>query len=515
MCCSCENINVQHFDNSIDKNELPIVYIDSDDIGVNLNRATMKIEDNNTPNWQLYNGNIEIRLRGHSTAFRDKHPYKIKLEIEADLFGMGRNKHWVLLANDLDHTQIRNKITFDLARDIGMDNASESKLVSLILNGEYQGVYLLAEQIRVDRTRVNIYDWKDTFSYIAENEIVVKHLKDINTRVPQTGGFIIEGNSDNFKGYLSNNEYNENVTNVQDKMTNKLFTDWYMPLQFNTPDNVYPDTELYQYAYNYIQSFEYSLHSPDYIYHSNEKHYMPTNMKCSVDEEGRINWTYDLKVSNYNNNQFDGYKYSDFFDLDSLVNYFLINEISMNWDGMINSIFLYKDINDKAYMGPVWDYDLAYNNIRPNGSDIVFDTWKNLDNRFFQEEDQTFYVVTQWYVQLCKNKEFLNAVYEKYWLVRDTAIQDMIDSINTYREEIGEDCKKNDELWGYRYTMDEHNPNFNFDNTFPDYTSLEYEDSFDFLYQFLVNRINWMDKQMETKENFYDSIFKTIEQNNL
>jgi hypothetical protein len=53
---------------------------------------------------------------------------------------MGKNKHWVLLANDIDHTLIRNKITLDFAGAIGMKFASESELVSVFLNGNYQPI---------------------------------------------------------------------------------------------------------------------------------------------------------------------------------------------------------------------------------------------------------------------------------------------------------------------------------------------------------------------------------------
>lgn len=42
-----------------------------------------------------------IRGRGNSTWICDKKPYKIKLSKKADLFGMGKNKHWVLLAEPL------------------------------------------------------------------------------------------------------------------------------------------------------------------------------------------------------------------------------------------------------------------------------------------------------------------------------------------------------------------------------------------------------------------------------
>lgn len=520
ICCSCQrDDDVLHNDKfEIDENSnLPIIYIESGEINSTLSSASMKIVDtsNNIPEGQLYNGYIEIRLRGNTTALRDKHPYKIKLKNKTDLFGMGSSKHWVLLANDLDHTQIRNKLSFNLARDLGMDYTPESRFVSLVLNGKYQGVYELVEHIRVEPERVNIYDWKDVFSTEIDNNTIIYHKKDVVTNVPQTGGFLLEGNYYYYEDFLEDGEYIDWKIDDQDKMISNIFTDWHMPFKFNTPEYVYPDTDLYQYTYNYIQSFEYSLHSPDFIYHADANHYVPTNIELTKGDEGEVYWSYDLKESSYHDNQFDGYKYNDFFDMDSLVNYFLVNEITMDRDCMSNSIFLYKDIGGKAFMGPVWDFDIAFNTVKPNKGDYIVDTWRNLDTRFFKDDKRIFYRATQWYVQLCKNTEFLDAVYDKYWEVRDTAIQNMIDSVNTYRDELSYDCKKNDELWGYRYSMKQEDPDFDYNNFYLDYASLGYEEAYDFLYKFVTERIAWMDEQMSSREQFYDSIAKTLEHNKL
>ena len=515
ICCGCSQDKTTSLNNNyeIDVNSnLPVIYIESNKIKTEPSLAKMVIYNpiGNELGNQLFSGDIEIKIRGNLTSYRAKRPYKIKLANKANLFGMGKSKHWVLLANDLDHTQIRNHITLDFARSIGMKNTSQSKLVTLILNGEYQGVYELAEHVGVGSSRVDIYDWQDTFSSIDGKNIIVKHLEDVKTRVPQTGGFLLEGDYYNLEGYIEGNEYDEEVIKDKEKMISNIFTDWYMPFKFNSPEYVYPDTKLYQYTYNYIQSFEYALHSPDFTYHANDEHYKPINMSSYVDDDKRVHWNYDLKESNYHNDQFDGYKYTDFFDLDSLVNYFLINEITMNWDGMKNSLFIYKDTNNKAYIGPAWDYDLAYGNVNDDNVDYIVDTWKNLDGRFFSDYDLHFYLSAQWYVELCKNKEFLDAVYEKFWKIRDNEIQGLIDSVDEYKVKLRYDCKKNDELWGDRYSLRANDENPDYDNCFSDYTGLEYDYAYVFLKRFLTDRVAWLDEQMSSKEKFYDSINEAL-----
>lgn len=50
-------------------------------------------------------------------------------------------------------------------------------------------------------------------------------------------------------------------------------------------------------------------------------------------------------------------------DLDSFVKYFLVEDFSANQDGIFNSFYIYKERgDDKLYFGPVWDFDLAFDN---------------------------------------------------------------------------------------------------------------------------------------------------------
>ena len=58
-----------------------------------------------------------------------------------------------------------------------------------------------------------------------------------------------------------------------------------------------------------------------------------------------------------------GKHYTQLVDLDSLVNKYLIEEVSKNYDGNTSSMFFYKDsdaVDPLMYAGPCWDYDSAY-----------------------------------------------------------------------------------------------------------------------------------------------------------
>ena len=68
-------------------------------------------------------------------------------------------KNWVLLAEYKDASMLRDKAMHEIADGIQKPDelyASDSALAEVVINGQYWGVYLLAEQQQVDKERVNI-----------------------------------------------------------------------------------------------------------------------------------------------------------------------------------------------------------------------------------------------------------------------------------------------------------------------------------------------------------------------
>jgi len=112
----------------------------------------------------LLNG--KIRGRGNSTWWEAKKPYKVQITNDdayagiADFFGMKKNRNWVLLADHLDHSLLRNKLAYSLGSSSvfsdGLKWNPSGQHVEVTLNGEYIGVYLFAEDIRIDAARLNI-----------------------------------------------------------------------------------------------------------------------------------------------------------------------------------------------------------------------------------------------------------------------------------------------------------------------------------------------------------------------
>lgn len=135
---------------SIDTSGVPIVDRD------NYVAGSMKLLPNGT-GVSAYQGTLGIKGRGNSTWWFDKKPYRLKLGSSSPLMGMPSDKNWVLLANAEDHSQLRTMIAtrFGQASN-NLAWTPKFRTVELVLNGQYQGIYLLGEHVRISPNRINI-----------------------------------------------------------------------------------------------------------------------------------------------------------------------------------------------------------------------------------------------------------------------------------------------------------------------------------------------------------------------
>lgn len=106
-----------------------------------------------------------IRLRGNSTQKFPKKPFAIKLEEKAEVLGMPKHKRWVLLANWMDRTMLRNAVAFEVAHRVdsayiggGIGWSPRGTSVEVVMDGRHVGNYYLCEQIKIDGDRVDIKD---------------------------------------------------------------------------------------------------------------------------------------------------------------------------------------------------------------------------------------------------------------------------------------------------------------------------------------------------------------------
>ena len=104
-----------------------------------------------------------IRGRGNSTWVYEKKPYLLNFTETADLLVMGAANKWVLLANATDESNLRNKLIYDVAKKMDFLWTPECEYVDVYLNGEYSGLYLLAERVEIGENRLDIGVDPDSF----------------------------------------------------------------------------------------------------------------------------------------------------------------------------------------------------------------------------------------------------------------------------------------------------------------------------------------------------------------
>lgn len=124
-------------------------------------------EGNNT---LIDSAEASVKVRGNWTTNYSKKPFRIKFTENRsmlDLNGGEAFKNWVLLAEYKDASMLRNKSSLELSREIlGKDGlyVSDSAFVDVEINGDYWGVYLLAEYQQVNEERVNITEPINNYS---------------------------------------------------------------------------------------------------------------------------------------------------------------------------------------------------------------------------------------------------------------------------------------------------------------------------------------------------------------
>lgn len=98
----------------------------------------------------------KIKVRGNTSSNLAKKPYTLTLDKAADLMDCGEAVKWVLIANATESTNLRNKIVYDFACEMGLPYSPHCEFISVYINGIYKGLYLLSEKTEVAPNRVEL-----------------------------------------------------------------------------------------------------------------------------------------------------------------------------------------------------------------------------------------------------------------------------------------------------------------------------------------------------------------------
>ena len=442
--------------------KLPVVYIDIEDGKEVTSKDTyldahIKIQNSAlySQYGNQYEGQTQIKGRGNSTWGLPKKPYRLKFDKKSDVLGMGSNKHWVLLANYYDTSLLRNTLAYNLAADLDMTYTATVH-VDVVINGTKRGNYQLCEQIRIDKTRVNIFDWEsfgeDVAETIAEAEQLDKDNEDEiadllveNLNYVTTGSFTYNKKTYYLSDYgIEIPEFNGGFLMEMDEQmdeVSKFYTSLSQPMMFKSPEFIKTNQSMMDYVMNIFETFETAIQSTP-------------NFTAVYDANSIVH-------------------YSDLFDINALIDYWWIQEVFYNQDGVRRSTYMYQDLNGKVVMGPVWDFDWSSGGMGEVQATNQWFTWGH--NNYQQKQ--------QWYKFLVKDPYFLTLAYRRYQEIRPLLTK-MLDSISDYQDILMESATSNQQIWG----------------------TGSFISNSEKLKSWLSTHLNWLDQQMVSLESFMASV---------
>ena len=403
--------------------------------------ATMTITDFTSDSTQFvdYDGFVGIEFRGSSSqALFDKKSYGLELwdsdgnDIDASIFGFPEEEDWILYGPYSDKSLIRNVLIYELSNDIGR-YAARTKLCDLYINDDAQGTYVFMEKLKRDKSRIDI-------SKLGPEEITGEDI---------TGGYIlkIDKTTGNGGGTGTYSLFNSFPSRYDVDGNETFSTQTHFQYEYPKAENIVEPQK--QYIRSYISDFEDALASDDYA------------------------------------DPMDGY--AAYIEVESFVDYFILNEFAHNPDAYRLSTYLYKDKNEKLSMGPIWDFNIAFGN-----SDFCDggepDTWVY---RYNESCPNDAWLVTFWWKKLLSDPVFSDRVKARYAELRTTtlsltSINNKIDNHTQFLNDTGSSYR-NFNQWQVigNYIW----PNRN--------VSLSYDGEVDYLKDWIRERVNWMDANIE------------------
>ncbi len=99
---------------------------------------------------------LSVRGRGNSTWGMNKKPMRMKFPSKTSICGFTKAKNYVLLANYIDPSHMRNALALWFARRLGLPFTNHTMPVNVYVNDTYSGLYLLTEKVGINKASVDI-----------------------------------------------------------------------------------------------------------------------------------------------------------------------------------------------------------------------------------------------------------------------------------------------------------------------------------------------------------------------
>ena len=315
-----------------------------------------------------YDGALEhLKGRGNNTFSYSKKPYEVKLAKKADAGGMGKAKTWILLANYLDVSMLRNQVVLDLSKEVGLPCAVDCRQADIWFNGVYQGLYLMTEKIQIKKNRVDITDLEERTEAVNDQPLDSYPAFDLKKGfLPIMCGFEVPNDPEDITGgYIA---VIEKPHRLNSSRRPGIRTEKQLSVRIKEP--TCPSLAQVEYFGKLVNDMHNAILAGDGVNPETGKHY------------------------------------SEYLDVTSFARKFLIEEVSKNYDAVSGSQFFYKDsdrVDPLIYAGPSWDYDISFGSMTSRGESPQGDYMTKLRVG-----------PTNLYSQLGKHEDFMEQVAENW-----------------------------------------------------------------------------------------------------
>ncbi|MGN0521647.1 MAG: CotH kinase family protein [Eubacterium sp.] len=310
-----------------------------------------------------------------------KNPYNIKLAKSTSLLGMGAAKKWCLLANAGDSSLVKNQLTYDFAKYIGIKYQPTCKPCDLYVNQQYLGSYQLSEKVEIKSNRIDVTDAYENLE-IANGTtdpttgiVVPADLSTVSASKYDVNGSAVSAATTSavFGQTVGSRKYATSITDPTDYTGGYLYeleisNRWYEEnagfCAYNRQGWVIKSCDvatknMTDYSYDLL----YALGSA--VYNGGNVPTSSTQTQCSsaktVITAIASTGTSTKTITNpAPASQYQGKRWSSILDADSAVRYYWTQEYFKNMDSSTSSTYFYKDsdsIDSMLYAGPMWDMD--------------------------------------------------------------------------------------------------------------------------------------------------------------
>ncbi|MBM3177752.1 MAG: CotH kinase family protein [Bacteroidetes bacterium] len=347
-----------------------------------INRVKINTEGNTIVNepkvgakLEHYFGNDLVKSTPIGIEYRGKYSYIVnpqksygleiwdaaQKETTTEMFGMPIGEDWILYAPYNDRTFMNNYLIYRLSNEVKR-YAVRTDWTELEINGDYLGVYVFMEKVDRSAPRLNL------------TKLGSSDLSGTNV----TGGYIFKIDKTDGETWADHSNYTAAVSWRSPYDTKGVLLS-YAPYGGKNSEETY-------YVYEYPKATSIKSQQKDYI------------AKYMVDFEQSL-----LKDDFSSNTR----TYTDYIDIASFVDHFLLNELTANPDAYRLSTFLYKDRSSKVFIGPVWDFDFAFGNEgRSQTNQWIYEYNKNYPN--------DLWLINFWWPRLMQDPQFKAALKTRW-----------------------------------------------------------------------------------------------------